>query len=320
MTRPRFAPTLSALVAALVAGGCAAPPDRWKRPGDHRGALDHFGRRRVFFIHVPDGWTAARRWPLVIALHGGGGAGSNMGTFTGFDAVADREGFVAVYPSGIDAHWNDGRAEKDHTAIAENVDDVGFIRSLVGVVSSALSIDPDRVYVVGISNGAMMTYRLGCEATDLFAAAAGAIQSMPVTMHAEGRPSRPLPMMIIAGEDDPLVPFEGGTSHFADRPLAEVVSFADTVAFWRAVNGCVGEPEVTRLPDVAPDDGTRVRVERHGGGDAPVELWVIEGGGHAWPGGGSVFETLVSHWSGTESEDVDAPEVVWEFFSRHARR
>ena len=124
-------------------------------PGDHSRTLRVGGVDRHFVLHIP---RPARRGrlPLVVVLHGAGGNGRRMAAGTGFSAEADRRGFVAVYPDGIDGGWNDARA-------ADGADDVAFVRAMLDTLAGELRTDPDRVYAAGISNGAMFTHRLACD-------------------------------------------------------------------------------------------------------------------------------------------------------------
>lgn len=281
------------------------------------GVLVHGGLRRSYIVHVGVSCDREVPAPLVIVLHGGGGNGAGMVKLTNFNAVADREGFIVVYPDGIDRHWNDGRGVEWYRAHTQDVDDVGFISALIDELSRKLNIDVRRVYATGISNGGMMSYRLGCELSDKIAAIAAVTASLAVNKVREWSPSRPMPVMIIAGTADPLVPWEGGDIRFRGRTYGTLVSLPDTVRFWVEKNGCAARPAVRRLPDSAPDDGTTVRREAYSGcrGGAEVVLYMVEGGGHTWPGG---LQYLPERIIGKTSREFDASEVIWQFFKMHS--
>ncbi len=291
--------------------GVAAPAH------DFSGVLMHGGLRRGYVGHVGVSCDSRVPAPLVIVLHGGGGTGAGMIKLTGFNAVADREGFVVVYPDGVERHWNDGRGVEWYRAHTQEIDDVGFISALIDELSRKLNIDASRVYATGISNGGMMSYRLGCELSDRIAAIAAVTASLAVDMVKEWSPSRPVPVLIIAGTADPLVPWGGGEIRFGGRTFGTVVSVPDTVKFWVEKNGCMTTPVVRRLPDSDPDDGTSVRREAYSRcrGGAEVVLYVVEGGGHTWPGG---LQYLPERTIGKTSREFNASEVIWQFFRTHS--
>lgn len=319
----------------LVAGGCeievstegdAQSTDTVENAGgvgaaaaahDFSGVLIHGGLRRDYIVHVGISCHSKVPAPLVIVLHGGGGTGEGMVKLTGFNTIADREGFVVVYPNGIDRHWNDGRGVEWYRAHTQDVDDVGFISALIDELSQKLNIDANRVYATGISNGGMMSYRLGCELSDRTAAIASVAASLAVNKVKEWSPSRPMPVLIIAGTADPLVPWDGGDVRFGERTFGTVVSVPDTVKFWVEKNGCVTRLAARRLPDSDPADGTAVRREAYSGcrGGAEVVLYAVEGGGHTWPGG---LQYLPEKMIGKTSREFNASEVIWQFFKAHS--
>jgi len=318
---------LGALVAAglvLGPGGCRTvePPAAWAEPRDHWGELTVDGRARSFLVHVPPGWTAGEAVPLVLVLHGGGGQAAKTPKFTRFSGVADREGFVVVYPQGYERRWNDGRFVAGHATRELDLDDVGFLVGVVDAVTAALGTDPARVYACGISNGGMMSLRLACDAAERFAAVGAVVASLPADLHAEvaadpERPSGPIPVLLMAGTEDALVPYDGGQVRFRETRLGEVLSVPEAARFFAAHNGCAPEPEVEALPDRAPDDGTRILVERYPG-SAEVVVYQVVGGGHTWSGAGGVFQDVVPV-VGRESEELATHEVLWDFFARQAR-
>lgn len=297
--------------------GCVSEPRAWKTPGVHAGELRVADRVRSFTLHVPK-QVGQRPLPLVVLLHGGGGVGSKMARFSGFDAVAAREGFLLVCPQGVGRQWNDGRTIPQSDAHRDQVPDVAFLTGLIGLLRQHLPVDGRRIYVTGVSNGAAMTFRLIAEATSLFAAAAPVINAMPTAVHARAQPQGPLPLLIIAGEQDPLIPYDGGEIRLWGKSRGAVLGFLATARFWAKHNGCQTQTELPVL-DRDPEDGTRVRRTVWSGGRAPVELWTIEGGGHTWPGGSTFLEWLVDGTIGVESKELDAAEVIWTFFERHAR-
>ncbi len=282
------------------------------------------GLERTYILHIPPAYDKTKALPLVIMLHGGGGTAKYMvkHTFGGFDKLSDKNGFIVVYPDGIEKHWNDGRREKEtgYRTHKENIDDVGFISALIDTLIKKQNIDPKRVYVTGISNGAMMSYRLACELTNKIAAIAPVVGNLPQDIYSSCKPSRPISVLAINGINDPLVPFGGGnvTGPFGLKKLGKVLSTVDTIRFWVNHNNC-SSSHVTREPDKDPQDGTRVQKEVNGDCKEGTEviLYSIEGGGHTWPGG---RQYLPERIVGKTSRDIDANELIWDFFKNHSRK
>lgn len=281
---------------------------------------------RTYRLYVPKVFSKVKRAPLIVALHGGGGSGRNMEAFTvgRFNELAEREGFLVAYPDAVKfplakRNWNDGRGVSSYPAQRNNVDDVGFIRALIDKLIAEYNVDPRRVYVTGPSNGGIMTLRLGCELADKLSAIAPVIGSLAVPLAPVCRPARGLPMLMINGTDDPMVPWEGGHLRILNsQRYGEVISVPETVSFWAKRDGCAPTPEVSRFPDLDPNDGTTVRREIYSScrENTEVILYAVEGGGHTWPGGYQYASTALV---GLTSQDFKAADIIWEFFKRHAK-
>ena len=279
---------------------------------------------RTYHIHVPSLYDDSIQLPLVIALHGRGGTGESMVIVTrkDFNKLADKDGFLVVYPDGIELNWNDGRMDEEANdrAHRENIDDVGFISELIDSMIKDYNIDPKRVYVTGISNGAIMSYRLACEISNKIAAIAPVDGNIPHMLYPECYPARPVSVVAINNVNDPLVPYEGGSIYSSIRRinLGKVLSVDESIGFWVNRNQCSVLPVVAEEPDTDPKDGTRVtRKEYTDGTDGTeVVLYSIDGGGHTWPGG---FQYLPAWIVGKTCRDINASEVIWSFFKRHSR-
>ncbi len=315
---------IGALGGVLLLAGCglgaqpAAAADEPRR-GDIRGTVQSGGLSRTYLLHVPPGDDPAAPWPLVLALHGGGGQGRGMPLLTGLSRLADRRGFLVVYPDGVGRSWNDGREDRDVPAVRRQVDDVAFLVALIDEVARAHRVDPARVYATGISNGGFMSQRLACEASTRVAAIAAVVATVGVELAGLCSPARPVPVLMVNGTADPLVPYNGGQIRLPGGRLrpGKIASVADTVALWGRHNGCTRPPEVTPEPDRDPSDGVTVRREARTGCRAGSEviLYVMEGGGHVWPGGPQYLPRPII---GRTTGDIDS-EVIWDFLSRHRR-
>ncbi len=280
------------------------------------------GLERTYLIHNPAS-NFHRSIPILIVLHGGGGNAKSMVKLTngGFDQLSDKKGFIVVYPEGIDKHWNDGRNEKEtgYEKHEENTDDVGFISALIDDLVKKYKADSKRVYVTGMSNGAIMSYRLGCELSGKIAAIAPVAGNIPENLNQRCKPANPIAVLAINGDKDPLVPYNGGdvTGPFGKKKLGKVLSAHESVLFWVKINACSLNPVVNDEPDNDPDDGTRVQEQQfmNGRDNCEVILYTIKGGGHTWPGG---YQYLGKWIIGNTCRDINATEVIWEFFERHA--
>jgi polyhydroxybutyrate depolymerase len=280
------------------------------------------GLQRTYRLYIPASLDRARPAPLVIVLHGGGGTGAAMERLTagGFSRLAARDGFVVVYPDGVERHWNDGRAIAQYRAHRDNIDDVGFIAALIDHLAQTRGVDRRRVYAAGISNGGLFAQRLARELAPRITAIGAVAISMSDKIAQMRPPARPISVVIMPGTDDPLVPWNGGViAERLGRDVGRVLSVADTVSAWATHNRCPGGPQITREPDRDPGDGTRVRRETYApcADGTEVALYAVEGGGHTWPGG---WQYLPERFVGRTSRDIDANDVLWAFFKRHAIR
>lgn len=278
----------------------------------------HEGIERRYLLYVPD--QVAPNPSLVVSLHGGGGGGANASAIEQpsrhWQVVADREGIIVVYPEGVDVTdngpmWNDCRSEI--TGAQSTANDVDYIRTLVRHLTLTRSINRARVFVQGVSNGGMMTYRLAAELPGQFAAVAPVISNEPEDPLRECRtPSVPMSrvtMLLMNGTVDTLMPFNGGTVALSPAQ-GRVISTADTLERWRAVNGCQADPSMTLLPDLDPSDGSRVRQEEWPACAAGTRLLLFRviGGGHTMPS----LTTPAPLFP--QNHDIEAVETIWSVF------
>lgn len=281
-------------------------------PGTELIELSYGGETRSLYVHPPAGYQHGQSYPAVFAFHGGTGTGAKMERLTELSAAADSGNFIAVFPNAGDSQWNDGRSTTE-----SDRDDVGFVLASIDLLEKQYGVDRKRVFVVGASNGGMFVYRLACDAQPHFAAFAAVVANMPVDYVSRCDPSGPLPMLIINGTDDPLMPWEGGSirAGLFRGAGGEVISAADTVGHWRAVNGCDRDPHVEALPD-RTDDGTQVVRYAFSGcqSDAELEAYEVRGGGHTWPTTEPGSKTRIG---GTTSHDIGATSVIVDFFRNH---
>ncbi|HTV60489.1 MAG TPA: PHB depolymerase family esterase [Verrucomicrobiae bacterium] len=261
------------------------------------------GTPREFLVHVPPGYVSSHRVPLVLVLHGATQSAANIEKMSGMDERADNDDFIAAYPEGTGRAptWNAGAC----CGYAQNhqIDDVAFIRALIGHLEQAYSIDPKRVYVTGISNGAMMAYRLGCELSSEIAAIAPVEGAQDLPCH----PSQPVSVIVFHGTSDRLVPFNGGSTPFQIGPHRTDTSVMDTVDFWVQRDGCLPAPTASQT------SGVHISIYSGCIAGTGVALYAIQGGRHDWPGSAGADRLGLSG-------GVDATGVMCQFFAAHPKR
>ena len=313
---------LAAVMSSLALGAVhlsnSCPADRAKVASVAEAkcyAMEYGGRERTMRIYAPAG-ASTGPVPLVLVLHGSGGDGGGMEWVSerGFNRIADREGAVIVYPDGIGKSWNDGRPDVPSAAVKESVDDLGWLRSLPEALA-AFNIDRKRVYAAGMSNGGLMSLRLACDAADVFAAVATVVANLSVDLAPVCRPARPIPLLIMNGTADPIMPFTGGPVKVLWFKRGSVLSTDATVARFAELEQCGPLRNDGGLIDSNPDDGTSVlkQVAQCPGG-SEIDLYEIRGGGHTWPGGEPY---LSARLVGKVSREIDANETIWRFFTRY---
>jgi polyhydroxybutyrate depolymerase len=297
---------IAAFVAALAATSAASAD-----------TIDIDGVKRSYTVQLP----TKRLVPLVVVLHGKTQRGADMMTRTAWPQVAKREGFAVVFPDGLNHAWADARTKAGPALRGPpaGTDDVAFIAKLVEKLVASGTADPRRVYVTGISNGGAMAMTLVCARADLFAAGASVSMNLTDEAAVTCHPSRPLPMLLMNGTADPLVPYEGGrgSSYYAADGFW---STDETLAFWRKLNGCeTDNADATDLPDRAPaDQSTVTRISSRCPGGHDVVLYRINQGGHRMPGFSpdARFPKVAASLLGSQNGDIDAAETIWTFFGQ----
>jgi polyhydroxybutyrate depolymerase len=274
------------------------------------------GVSRSYLLYIPRSLKRSGSAPAVFALHGSKGTAEKLVDYLALNPVADREGFIVVYPQGIDKAWNDGRpAEARNRKDAKPGDDISFLNALFDALTGEGMIDQKRVYMTGLSNGGFMSVTMACEAPGRFAAIAPVIASAPNRYETDCKPGGPFPVLMINGTKDRLIPFEGtteGGGTFAIPALGE---------FWAKLNGC-REVRERKLPDVDRSDRSTVVFKswvgcQRGGS---VEQYIVVGGGHQPPAAsGSSGGRLSNALLGPRNGDIDTAETVWAFFKRFQR-
>lgn len=277
-----------------------------------RDSLIHDGIRRTYALFIPpSARTQTTTVPLVIVLHGGGGNGNNAMRMTGFSDKAMQEGFIVAYPDGTGLLGDKLLTWNAHHccafAMRHNIDDVGFISQLIDTLVARYNVDPKRVYVTGMSNGALMSNVLGIALSHKIAAIGPVVGTL---FEDAPQPKGPVSAIIFNGLLDQHVPYESGFGNKSNMsawdPTTKRLGVDSQPVFWAKADGCTSPPEVYENSKVK-------HVVYHCPNGKDVEWYLVKDNGHAWPGGqpGSPRGDI-------PSRSINATDVMWDFFKRHS--
>lgn len=278
-----------------------------------------FGQRRVYRYYLPTHYDSKKSYSVVIALHGSISRGRNIRLRSGLDQIAEREGFIAVYPEGngigtFFKHWNAGTCCAK--AMEADIDDVGFVLHLIDELGASLSIDKARIYVFGFSNGAMLAYQIAAEKPQRIAAIA-AISGTFGRVNDSGEfdwyipmPNLPVPTMIVHGSEDPRLPFDGIQDRKGKKNGLDMIPVLEGAKFWARSNGCaaLGKHSSSGFENV------ELTIWPHCNSNSEVRLYRLDGWKHTWAG--------ASPKTGSDYNKVgrfETAEVIWNFFKRFRR-
>ena len=264
------------------------------------GSITYGGVLRNYRLYVPATYNANSPVPLVFNLHGYTSNNQQQEFYGDFRAIADTANFIIAHPNGT----LDGGGNRFWNTFGSGspVDDLGFITALLDHISTQYSIDTDRVYSTGMSNGGFMSHDLACFRSERFAAIASVTGTMISPRLSTCASTHPMPVMQIHGTADATVPYVGGSGFVPVETLVD---------HWVQFNNCSPAPAFTAMPNIAPGDGCTVEHYVYSGGTSgsSVELYKVLGGGHTWPG--AAFNT------GVTNQDIKASIEIWRFFSQY---
>jgi polyhydroxybutyrate depolymerase len=242
---------------------------------------------RSYLLHVPPGVDGVHPVPVVFAFHGLGSQPGDLQITTGLNEIADSNGFLMVYPKGLQSSWNGGEGCCGYAETA-NIDEAAFVRQMLSDLGASFSVDSRRIYALGFSNGAVLAYRLACEMSDTFAGVApvaGNLQLSPC------EPQEPVSIIHMHGLRDEDVPYQGG------GPLS-LLPIEQLISEWARLDGCPDTPQV--------DESTKfvkhISYSACKAGSA-VELYAIEIGYHVWP----------------SDPVLPGSQIIWDFFAAHPK-
>jgi len=299
---------LVALLIALAAGEAAARIGGGQTSSASGTSTDitlnYDGVDRTYRLHVPPA-SGGAAVPLLVALHGASGDGPEMEADTGLSQSADRLRFAVAYPTGIDNRWSDGRPTTG------DVDDVGFLDAVVADARRRIAVS--RVFATGMSNGGGMTIRLACERADRYDGFAIVAASISTDVQPSCQPPTRPNILVINGDADPILPFNGGTmKKWGNYGGGQVVSAYAMMNYWAQEAGCPPSWTSSTIDEV-PWDGTKVtdrRARACNGAPVNVELLQIVNGGHTWPGAVSSPPAWIV---GRTSYEFSASDYIMQF-------
>jgi polyhydroxybutyrate depolymerase len=312
------------LIMSLFSIATAAKPSPYEPTVDdiQVGTFEYDGYQRTFKYYVPTTYNESKNpVPLMLSFHGRGSSGSGQIRLSSFQNVAEKEGFIVVFPDSTEIddgqlispghrfQWNDGRTNTPQ--YRAGVDDVSFTSELIDHFQENFNIDPSRVYASGMSNGSLFANRLAVELSDRIAGI-GAVTGPLAAPIAEKTPKGPVKVVLFMGTDDPVVNYHGIPDY--------LLSAEETVDYWVNANGTVTKPRIYELPQTGEEyPGQTTKVIRHvySGGKHGTEVvfYKLQGAGHVWPGG---LYYSTPEYIGYPTNHINASQVIWDELKTHS--
>lgn len=260
-----------------------------------------FVKNNGYSIHLPIGYTTSQTYPLVFNFHGMGSKAVKHERYCKMDKVADKEGFIVVYPQSTHFGWNAGLGLSSYSTGA---DDIGTLNKLLDTLESMYSIDKKRVYATGVSLGGSLTYRIACEMGDRIAAVASVSGLMTDSTLVHCNSVRHIPILHIHGTSDFVMKYSG---------MYQANGVEELLKIWTLKNQCTPQSDTLQIPKKNKSDKTSVHLIKYAdcAGKSQVWFYKIENGGHTWPGGGKKFRFM-----GRKSTDLNGSKAVWGFFKQ----
>lgn len=274
------------------------------------------GYERSYHVIVPNSYSPDTNYPLVFVLHGGGGTAKGLirHTKARFNELSERDNFIVVYPFGIEKSWNDGARDTIGVARKLNINDVGFFKETITRLNSDFSIDTNKVFACGISNGGFMVQRLAYELPKEIKGI-GVIAANLSKVQAEKKgPKYPTSVIFINGTDDPIVPYNGGQVTVFRKNRGEVLSVVESIRTWKEINHCSQKLNEFSFPNKNENDKSKAIKNSWINPDIPIIKVIaitIINGGHTWPGGN---QNLPEWLVGNTNQDFNACDEIWDFF------
>ncbi len=285
----------------------------WQNQLPEQAKLEQDGPARSYFVYVPEDYDETHAYALVMVLHGRPGNGPGIAYITDMISIAEQNKFIVVFPEAYDSSWNYVQGLPNYPELGSN--DVEFLKNLSIDLGQDFNIDTNKLYITGFSNGGFMTELMACTATDTFAAFAIVGATYVPEMVSACAKTKPAPILFMHGTKDVSIPFEGikrSDVHYHSMPAME------SLFMWVTRNRCTAAPDIMTLPKQDNSDTfVRTMMFRNCETGQDLEFYMIENGGHNWPG---VPNRISPEIAGIVNEDIHAGQVIWEFFERHPKQ
>jgi len=279
---------LATFTLSIMISGCVSWGDCSYYSNDNARQIEHDGLLREYIVYVPSSYDGKKEIPVVLNFHGYAGLASDYLKYADMRPQAEKDTFLLVYPQGAClngfSHWNAALPGGDNKS---DVDDIGFIRALLGDLNTDYNLDEERIYACGYSNGGMMSYALACYESDRIAAV-GSISGALLDQSAACSPSHPIPIINLHGTSDDVLAYNGGS---------DFISVQSTIDFWVEFN------EASKSAAIATDRNIEHQVYSNDMTGVSVEHYKYNGEGHIW------FKN--------EYQGSNASQLVWDFFSKY---
>lgn len=255
----------------------------------------------TYRLHLPKGYSPTKKYPLVVNFHGLGADAMDHEYYCQMDKVADKEGFIVVYPQSNHKGWNVGYGLRSYT---DGPDDIRYFNLLLDTLERDFSIDKNRIYSTGVSLGGSLSYRVACDMSIRVAAIASVSGLMTDSTYTHCNPIRHVPILHIHGTRDHLMRYKG---------MDQTFSAEETVKLWAFKNKCENKPDTIQIPNRNKSDHTTAMLIKYLNCESGSEVWFykIIKGGHTWPGAAKQFKLM-----GKKNKDFNGSEAIWEFFER----
>jgi polyhydroxybutyrate depolymerase len=255
----------------------------------------------TYYYHLPKNYNKAIKYPLVVNFHGLGSQAFKHEQYCQLDKVADKEGFITVYPQSSHQGWNAGLGFRSYT---NGPDDIGYFNKLLDTLEARYSIDKNRIYVTGVSIGGTFAYRVACEMSNRITAVASVSGLMTDSTLIYCNPVRNVPILHIHGTRDHIMRYTGMKQAFGAEEVIKV---------WELKNQCSYDADTIQIPNRNKSDHTTAILikYKHCAGGSQVWFFKIKNGGHTWPGAADQFKLM-----GRKCKDFDGSQAIWDFFKQ----
>lgn len=303
----------SLFVSWIFLSACTGPPPEIP-PGPKEVQIAHDNYIRNVTYQIPKKLRKRKR-SLVICLHSGGETADNFARITrrGFNKLSETSNFVVAYPEALNNYWNDARTDSISLSHYDEIDDVGFIDKVIDYAIDSFRIDPSNIFVTGLSEGGLMTFRLACEIPQKIKGFATVAASLSLDQLVDCRADTTVSLLAINGTRDPILPYSGGQIIIDEMEQGSVLPIEDAINFWLKESECTDKSSTRDISNRDTFDETRSEkiIYSNCKYGNKIVLIKVNNGGHTWPGGRQ-YEGQRN--IGKTSKDFNATAEIWKFF------